>query len=242
MRIVRLIIMLGLASLAGCSAAPVGGGSDARQPQAGARDRLAVVELFQSQGCSSCPPAIANVNAIADRPDVLALTFSVTYWDRLGWKDTFAKPAFTERQWDYAHARGGGGVFTPQIVVNGLTSIVGARRAQLDQALAATPATRAQPAIAPSAGGITIAAGQTSRPASVWLVDFDPRARAVPIGAGENSGRTIVHRNVVTGLTLLGSWSGAAARFPLPPERSGIRRAVLVQIDRAGPIISARKL
>lgn len=241
MRTGMLIMAIGLVTVTGCSA-PVADSSAAASPAGGDHDHLAVVELFQSQGCSSCPPAIANVNAIANRPNVLALTFSVTYWDRLGWTDTFAKPAFTERQWDYARARGSAGVFTPQIVVDGRASIVGARRAQLEQALAETSATIARPSISQRAGDVEVAAGRTSRPASVWLVDFDPHARAVPIGAGENSGRTIVHRNVVTDLTLLGSWTGGAARFALPPARSGIRRAVLVQLDRAGPIISARKL
>jgi hypothetical protein len=78
-----------------------------------------VVELFQSQGCSSCPPANANVNALSARADVLALSFAVTYWDRLGWKDTFAKAQFTERQWQYARAMRQQDVYTPQVVVNG---------------------------------------------------------------------------------------------------------------------------
>lgn len=242
MRVDRLVMSLGLLAVSACSAAPAQdrAGREPQHPRA--PGQLAVVELFQSQGCSSCPPAIANVNAIADRPDVLALTFAVTYWDRLGWKDSFAKPAFTDRQWDYAHARHSGQVFTPQIIVNGRTSIVGARRAQLDQALAETPGTIAQPAITVRDGTVEIAAGRTRGPASVWLVDYDPRAQAVPVGAGENGGRTIVHRNVVTGLTLLGAWAGRAARFPLPSAPAGTKRAVLVQLDRAGPILSARRL
>ena len=85
-----------------------------------------VVELFQSQGCSSCPPANANVNALSARADVLALSFAVTYWDRLGWKDTFAKPQFTERQWQYARAMRQQDVYTPQVVVNGRVEGVGA--------------------------------------------------------------------------------------------------------------------
>lgn len=90
-----------------------------------------VVELYQSQGCSSCPPAIANINAIADRPAVLALTFAVTCWDRLGWKDTFARPAFTARQWEYARAGGRGQVATPQTIVNGRAVTNGGDRAAL---------------------------------------------------------------------------------------------------------------
>ena len=88
-----------------------------------------VVELFQSQGCSSCPPAAANLAAVADRGDVLALSFEVDYWDRLGWKDTFSKHAWTERQYAYAQAMGHDGVYTPQIVVNGRTAGDGPRPA-----------------------------------------------------------------------------------------------------------------
>ncbi len=229
---VRHWTLAALGLLAGCGAAP------ATQPAAA----LKVVELFQSQGCSSCPPAIANVNALADRPDVLALTFAVTYWDQLGWRDSFARQAFTDRQWDYARARRSGQVFTPQVIVNGRTSIVGARREQLEQALATTPPIADAPAIAVERGALVLGAGAAGRPAVVWLVDYDPRARAVPIRAGENGGRTIVHRNVVTGVSLLGRWTGQAARFALPPASPGLRRAVLVQADRAGPVIAARRL
>lgn len=228
------LFVLSIVALAGCSAAE----TKTAKP-AGV---LQVVELFQSQGCSSCPPAIENVNAIADRPDVLALTFAVTYWDRLGWKDSFAKPEFTARQWDYAKAGGRGQVFTPQILVNGRTSIVGARRAQLDQAMATTPAPVGGPAITARPGKIMVGAGAAPKPATVWLVDYDPRAQAVAIGAGENSGRTLVHRNVVTGLVPLGRWQGAALTLALPPARAGLRRAVLVQQDRAGPIVAAHRL
>jgi hypothetical protein len=92
----------------------------------------AVVELFQSQGCSSCPPANANVNALSQRPDVLALSFAVTYWDRLGWKDTFDKPQFTERQWQYARAMRQQDVYTPQVVVNGRVEGVGAEPGEIE--------------------------------------------------------------------------------------------------------------
>nr|MBA3812093.1 DUF1223 domain-containing protein [Caulobacteraceae bacterium] len=96
-----------------------------------------VVELFQSQGCSSCPPANANVSAISDRPDVLALSFGVTYWDQLGWKDTFATPQYTARQWDYARGLGHGNVFTPQVVINGRRDGVGADRRELQYLITA---------------------------------------------------------------------------------------------------------
>src|SRR5690348_13496568 len=92
---------------------------------------LTVVELFQSQGCSDCPPANANVMALNDRPDLLTLSFGVTYWDQLGWKDTFASPQYTARQWDYAHALKHSEVYTPQVIVNGRADITGRDKAQL---------------------------------------------------------------------------------------------------------------
>ncbi|HWA61493.1 MAG TPA: DUF1223 domain-containing protein, partial [Caulobacteraceae bacterium] len=107
-----------LATAAALAAAGAASAADAAHP--------VVVELFQSQGCSSCPPANANLMSIADRPDVLALSFGVTYWDQLGWKDTFASPQFTARQWDYARALRHDNVFTPQVVVNGRRDGVGA--------------------------------------------------------------------------------------------------------------------
>jgi len=91
-----------------------------------------VVELFQSQGCSSCPPANANVNALSARADVLALSFAITYWDSLGWKDTFAKGQFTDRQWQYAHAMHQDSVYTPQVVVNGRVEGVGVERGEIE--------------------------------------------------------------------------------------------------------------
>src|SRR5580692_5068761 len=117
-----------------------------------------VVELFQSQGCSSCPPADLNLNAIADRPDVLALSFAVTYWDDLGWKDTFASPQFTARQYAYARGLGHPNVATPQIVVNGRHDLVGNDRRELDAAIRAA----GQPAGASleiTVGAVSIAAG-----------------------------------------------------------------------------------
>src|ERR1700752_2847644 len=97
---------------------------------------LTVVELFQSQGCSDCPPANANVMALADRRDLLTLSFGVTYWDNLGWKDTFASPLYTARQWDYAHALRHSEVYTPQVIVNGRADIVGRDRTALERLIA----------------------------------------------------------------------------------------------------------
>lgn len=101
-----------------------------------------VVELFTSQGCSSCPPANQAVADLADRPDVLALSFGVTYWDALGWKDTFASPQFTARQWDYARSLRHTQVWTPQVVVDGRVDTVGQRPGQIEPLNAANQSSR----------------------------------------------------------------------------------------------------
>lgn len=197
-----------------------------------------VIELYQSQGCSSCPPALKVLQAEAERPDVLALNFAVTYWDHLGWKDRFASPAYTRRQWDYARAAGRDQVATPQMIVNGRGVVNGGNRAEVDAAITRWNRGGGGPAIGISAGHVSIGVGKG--PAAVWLVDYDPRTIDVPIRAGENNGRTLPHRNIVTGLVRLGDWSGKAAQFALLPARPGMKRAVLVQAGTGGPILAAR--
>lgn len=205
-------------------------------------DHPTVVELFQSQGCSSCPPAIANVNTLAGRPEILALTFSVTYWDQLGWKDTFAKPEFTQREQDYAHA-GLGQVATPQTFINGRAVVNGGDFRQLVAAIRANDRGTGGPAITASAGKVTIGRATTSQPATIWLVRYDPRPIAVPIRAGENGGRTLIHRNVVRSLVRIGTWRGTPVTVALPsvPDRN-LRSAILVQKGNGGAIVAAERL
>lgn len=215
---------------------------DSARPTATA-DAPVVLELFQSQGCSSCPPANANVNALAQRPEILALSYGVTYWDRLGWKDSFARPEHTARQWDYARAAGRDHVATPQLVINGgRETVVGADRGEVERVAAAAGSPKNGPAISASARTVQIAAG-SGKPATVWLVRYDPGVRQVSIGAGENGGRTLPHRNVVRELVKLGEWTGSAATFALPAAReAGLATAVLVQRGTGGPIIAARRV
>ncbi len=201
-----------------------------------------VVELYESQGCSSCPPANANVNAIADRPGILALNFAVTYWDYLGWKDIFASPAFTARQWDYARASGRAQVSTPQVIINGRAAVVGANAATLAAAIRDNARAAAGPAIGLNNGRVTIGATATATPATIWLVRYDPRNLAVPIRAGENGGRTLDHRNVVRSLDALGSWRGQAVSFAVPAGNPTYRSAILVQQGKGGPIIAAARI
>ena len=226
-----------LAAMAcGSAAAPVASSkapADAAHPT--------VVELYQSQGCSSCPPAIANVNALADRPDVLPLMFAVTYWDQLGWKDTFASPAYTARQWDYARAQGRAQVATPQVIVDGRAAVLGGDKAGLLRAIAANARGTGGPAIGRANDKVTVGPG-LGRSATVWLVQYDPRALSVPIRAGENGGRTLVHRNIVRSLTAIGMWSGAKADFAVPAGNPAYKAAILVQRGKGGPIIAAARI
>ena len=200
-----------------------------------------VVELFTSQGCSSCPPANANLAAIAGRPDVLALSFGVTYWDQLGWKDTFAQDTFTRRQYAYARALGHRGSFTPQIVVNGSKDGTGIERTALDN-LVTHAAHRNGPTLTLRGGDIQIGAAQKpGTGADIWLVRYDPRTLNVPVAAGENSDTTLPHRNVVKELTRLGTWRGMAINLALPPTLPGLSTAVLIQDVNGGPILAAAK-
>lgn len=202
-----------------------------------------VVELYQSQGCSSCPPALANINAIADNPNVLALTFAVTYWDQLGWKDTFDDPAYTARQWEYAHAAGRGNVATPQVIINGNGTVVGSNKAQLARAIAKFDRGNGGPAIQHRGNKVMVGAGKTSKPATVWLVRYDPRTLNVPIRAGENGGRTLAHKNIVRSLTALGTWKGTPVAFDMPASGNpNYKTAVLVQQSKGGWILAAERV
>ncbi len=203
-----------------------------------------VVELFQSQGCSSCPPANENILALVDRPDLLVLSFGVTYWDRLGWKDTFASHENTQRQYDYAN---GGlkrrNVATPQVVINGYVDIVGNNRSELVRAISGAKLPSSGPALAISGTNLSVSAATApASGADVWLVRYDPRIIQVPIKAGENGGRTLPHRNVVRELIRVGGWSGKAATFQLPAASDpAYRTAILIQGSSGGPIITAIK-
>lgn len=186
------------------------------------------------------PPADANLNAIAGKPGILALSFGVTYWDGLGWKDTFAQPKFTARQYDYAHHRGRNQVWTSQVYVDGKTDLVGSDRARLDQAIAGTHTSG--PSLSWNGSQLSVAAGTASSPCDVWLVRYDPPTLDVAIKAGENDGRTLSHRNVVRQMVNLGSWGGNARTFDLrAASTDGLATAVLIQEKSGGPILSASK-
>ena len=198
----------------------------------------AVVELFTSQGCSSCPPADANLIPLAKRPDVLALSFHVTYWDRLGWKDTFDQQAFTQRQSDYEAPLRESGSFTPQVVVDGRMDTIGNVRADIENLIAKSHRADA-PQIALMGNSVSVGEGMGT--ADVWLVRYDPRVVQIPISRGENAGTTQPQVNVVHALTNLGGWHGAKMQFVLPPAPSGLKTAVLLQKPHGGEIIAVAR-
>ncbi len=234
------LVLIGIAALSEVALAAT---DTARVAPAAAASppRLTVVELFQSQSCSDCPPAETNINALARAPNVLALSYGVTYWDQLGWKDTFATPQFTARQWDYAHRRNRANVWTPQVFVNGQADIVGSNRTRLDQTIAASRVSG--PAVAIRANQVIVGKGPpAAHPATIWLVRYDPRTIDVPIRAGENGGRTLPHRNIVRELVSLGRWTGASATFAIPPAKQpGLAVAAIVQDGVGGAIVGAAK-
>lgn len=199
-----------------------------------------VVELFTSQGCSSCPPANANLAKVSDRPGVIALSFGVTYWDRLGWKDTFGRKDYTARQAAYEAPLGESGPFTPQIVVGGRASIVGDDLASVERLIADDAAVGRATIVGLTPGAVSVAAGRAPREgADIWLVRYDPRQVDVPVRHGENGGRTLPHKNVVRDLALVGRWTGAAVTAAITRAPDGLRTAVLVQASGGGRILAA---
>ena len=198
---------------------------------AAAETRPAVVELFTSQGCSSCPPADALLGEVARRQDVIALGFHINYWDGLGWKDPFSTPQSTERQRMYARLFGGP-IYTPQLVVDGAREVVGSHREAVLAALRdAAPEAVAPVAFAADRHSVTIGPAATATAGGtgqVWLVRFVQK-RTTQVGAGENARRTLEDTNGVEALAALGDWRGADATFPLDPPASGEGIAILVQ-------------
>jgi hypothetical protein len=199
-----------------------------------------VVELFTSQGCSSCPPADAFLTDLArQRGDVLPLAFHVTYWDSLGWKDPYSLDAATARQRQYARHLGDDGVYTPQMVVDGTTGFVGSSRLQGLSAISGAAPKPVPVSLNRDGQNLLINVGAGSGQAAVLLIGFDP-AHETQIGRGENSGRKLLESNIVRSLTPIATWTGSAvALHQAPPAGEGF--AVLLQAED-GRIIGAAKL
>lgn len=210
-----------------------------------AGERPVVVELFTSQGCSSCPPADAYLRDLAKRDGVIALSYNVDYWDYLGWKDTLASPAHTERQRAYARVLGLSGVYTPQIVVNGIAEGVGSRRSEIGSVIEDSEPLPVRISFTDKGDALTldVGAGEApAKPATLWLVRYTREAR-VGIGRGENRGRTIAYAHVVRELTPVGMWDGKPVSLILPKSdllTKGLEGCVaLLQSGDGGPILGA---
>jgi hypothetical protein len=202
----------------------------------------AVVELFTSQGCSSCPPADALLGELSQLPNVLALSFHVDYWDSIGWRDHFALPIARERQRRYVETLGLSSAFTPQVVVDGRSSFVGSDKRRILAAVA-EPLNRIPIIVEVARGDITITVPE--RPDheryDVNLIAYVPHA-ATNVGRGENSGRTLEEFNIVRQFRSLGVWNGQDSVFRAPLDSfpgDATRVAVLVQRAQQGPIVGS---
>jgi hypothetical protein len=207
-----------------------------------AAERPVVVELFTSQGCSSCPPANAYLNELSkQRRDVLALAFHVTYWDRLGWKDPFSLQAATQRQDAYGR-RFGDGSYTPEIVVDGAAGMVGSARGDVGSAIEnarRNGRTAAAVSVIRSGERVSVQVGAGSGSGRILLIGFD-HEHTTPIGRGENSGRTLTEANVVRSIRSVGQWSGTPLRISEPfPEGQDV--AVVLEAPD-GRIVGASRL
>ncbi len=217
-----------------------------------AGDVRAVLELFTSQGCSSCPPADKLLGELSADPSLVALSVPIDYWDYLGWKDTLASPAHSARQRAYAHLRGDRQVYTPQIVVNGATHVLGSDHAAIEHAIALTdqkPGVMSLPVLMSMGGSglnVQVDAAKTDHASGeVWLCPV-MKAVSVTIDRGENHGRTITYHNVVRNWVKLGDWTGTKAAWNVPLSEieasEGDAAAVLVQEgthDKPGIILGA---
>jgi hypothetical protein len=202
--------------------------------------RPVVGELFTSEGCSSCPPADARVAELArTRPDLLLLTFHVTYWNHLGWRDPYSFEAATQRQQRYVALGISPEVYTPALIVDGKLDAVGSDRPAVDQTLrqaAVSEETAAPIDVQRSPAGLIVSVGPGSGTGTLLLVGYD-RLHQTAVGRGENGGRTLTEANIVRSMSVLGTWSGKPLRLQAP-NPTGQEVAVLLQRDD-GHIIGA---
>ena len=205
----------------------------------------AVIELFTSQGCSSCPPADKLLGELARDPTLLTMSLPVDYWDYLGWKDTLALHGHSDRERAYANARGDREVYTPQVVVNGIAHVLGSDKAAIEKAIAQTRAT-ATPltlpvtiAVADGKVTVTVPAGQDEqRSGEVWLCPITSKA-PVAIERGENNGHTLTYTNVVRRWVKLGDWVGKAATFSVAVADIPDAEYSLKDIDQLAVIVQS---
>ena len=243
--------LLGKAALGVLTAAVLAGFSAASLPAGAQEQPKAVIELYTSQGCSSCPPADKLLKKLAKRNDIIALTLPVDYWDYLGWKDTLASPVFSARQRAYAKTRGDGQVYTPQAVIDGTYHVVGSQASSIEQAISKSKEKlkNARIPLSVETRGdtliITVGAAPSNtrvKPATIWLA-LVKKSIPVKISRGENRGKIITYHQVVRNLTPVGQWTGQEVTIRLPKRHLQSKETdgctVLLQQDTAGPILAA---
>jgi hypothetical protein len=235
----RKALGFGAAAAAALVASPV---------SASVAKRPTIVELFTSQGCSSCPPADIFMEELSEIDGVIALSYNVDYWDYLGWRDTLGSPAHSQRQYDYAKARGDMDVYTPQMIVDGSSHYVGSEKAAVKAAIRRSMAGKSSLWVPLSFAAedkefvVDVAAHSPAPHATLWLLAVAPRV-SVKIERGENAGRDMSYCNVTRKLVPAGLWKGEALNLRLP--REGVMNAdtkgcvVLLQSGNVGPIIGA---
>src|SRR3954463_8956566 len=216
-------------------------------------DPRAVVELFTSQGCSSCPAADKVLGELAKDPNLIALSLPIDYWDYLGWKDTLADARFTARQKAYSRMRGDRDVYTPQVVVNGATHVIGSDRGKIDGAIDTTKKAEGVMSVPVSMSlsgkqinvSVAASAKAPARHGEVWICSVS-KAVPIAIGRGENRGREVTYHNVVRDLLKVGDWNGSAGNWTVPLEnisRDGVDAAVVYvqdgNRDKPGPMLGA---
>jgi hypothetical protein len=201
-----------------------------------------LVELFTSQGCSSCPPADTLAGELAQDPRLIVLSFNVEYWDYLGWRDTLAKPEFSQRQYDYARSRGDGKVYTPQMVINGAHHVVGSNK---DDVFALIDKARNLPAhvklsVTDNEISAEVAQFMPIGEATLWLMAVVKETKQ-EITRGENAGKSITYHNVVCNMVPAAMWRGEALKASWMKNAVMPRNAsscvAILQRDKTGPVL-----
>ncbi len=246
----RPVTFLGACAL-GALAALLASRPGIAEPSTKMGDGNSLLELFTSQGCSSCPPADALLAELAEKPGIVALSYSVDYWNYLGWHDTLSSAANSDRQREYAKARGDGRVYTPQVVVDGILHVNGSDEKAIDQAMqeAAKRLADIRVSVSMHGDGDTLvisvgAAPDTShtRAATIWLA-IAKEKETVSITRGENRGRTLSYQHPVRELSPVGMWKGEAMTLRLPLKdlktMGGDCLIALVQVENSGPVLGA---
>ena len=226
----------------------LGAAATLARPAFATSKRPVIVELFTSQGCSSCPPADAYLQTLLGKPGIIALSYHVDYWDYLGWRDTLGSADYSQRQYDYASSRGDKNVYTPQAVINGREHFVGSQRSMVSGGISNVQSNGSADWIDISMAEnqtdvmIEISAGSAPKETTLWLMAYAPSV-SVEIKKGENAGSTVTYNNVVRKMVPAGMWHGEKTSLVLP--RSSVIPedckgwVALLQTGKVGPVIGA---